>query len=424
MNYGVDTGFYPLGSCTMKYNPKVNEEVAALAGFALAHPLQPQGLSQGALSLMYCLERYLAEITGMDHVTLQPAAGAHGELTAMMMIHAYFADRGEKRSKVIIPDTAHGTNPASVNMCGFTTVPLKSGPFGYIETKAIRDLMDEDVAAIMITNPNTLGIFECNAGDISEIVHGKGGLVYCDGANLNALMGIVRFGDMGSDLAHVNLHKTFSTPHGGGGPGSGPLAVKDKLAPYLPIPIVVKEGETYRLSEDVSRTIGKVKGFYGNFLICVRAYAYILAMGGAGLKRASVTAAVNANYIKSKLKKYYHLPYETPCLHECVFTDKRQQSNHVTVLDIAKRLIDYGFHPPTIYFPLVVNGALMIEPTETESRRTLDQFIEAMIVIAEEAELSPELLRRAPVKSIITRVDEVLAARNPVLRWNPHDGID
>jgi glycine dehydrogenase subunit 2 len=402
----------------MKYNPKVNEDVAALAGFALAHPRQPQELSQGALSLMYRLERYLAEIAGMDRVTLQPAAGAHGELTAMMMIRAYFADRGEKRSKVIIPDTAHGTNPASVNMCGFTTVPVNSGPSGYLEPEAIQELMDENVAAIMITNPNTLGIFECNAVEISEIVHGKGGLVYCDGANLNALMGIVRFGDMGCDLAHVNLHKTFSTPHGGGGPGSGPLAVKEKLAPYLPVPIVAKEGETYRLSDDVSRTIGKVKSLYGNFLICVRAYAYILAMGGAGLKRASVTAVLNANYLKSKLKKHYHLPYETPCLHECVFTDKRQQRTHVTALDIAKRIIDYGFHPPTIYFPLTVQGALMIEPTETESRRTLDQFIEAMSAIAEEAELSPELLHRAPVNSPITRVDEVAAARNPVVKWS------
>lgn len=424
MNYGVDTGLYPLGSCTMKYNPKVNEDTAALPGFALAHPLQPEGLSQGALSLMYHLERYLAEITGMDRVTLQPAAGAHGELTAMMMIRAYFEDRGEKRNKVIIPDTAHGTNPASVSMCGFTTVPVKSGPSGFLEIKSVKDLMDEDVASIMITNPNTLGIFECNAGKISDIVHEKGGLVYCDGANLNALMGIVRFGDIGCDLAHMNLHKTFSTPHGGGGPGSGPLAVKEQLAPYLPVPVVLKDGETYRLNYDLPKSIGKVRSFYGNFLICVRAYAYILSMGGNGLRRASTTAVVNANYLKSKLRKYYHLPYDAPCLHECVFSDKHQRRNDITALDIAKRLIDYGYHPPTIYFPLVVDGALLIEPTETESRQTLDQFIEAMIAIAEESEYSPELLHSAPMKSKITRVDEVSAARNPVLRWNPHDGTD
>jgi len=417
-NYGVDTGLYPLGSCTMKYNPKVNEEAAALPGFALAHPHQPEVLSQGALRLMHHLEGYLAEITGMDRVTLQPSAGAHGELTAMMIIRAYFMDRGERRTRVIIPDTAHGTNPASVSMCGFEAVPVKSGPCGLLEPEAVRALMNEDVAAIMITNPNTLGIFECNAKEIAEIVHDRGGLVYFDGANLNALMGIVRFGDIGCDLAHMNLHKTFSTPHGGGGPGAGPLAVKGQLVPYLPFPMVEREGGNYWLNYDLPRSIGKVRSFYGNFLICVRAYAYILAMGGEGLKRASVTAVANANYVRSKLRTYYHLPYETPSLHECVFNDRKQHENDVTTLDIAKRLIDYGFHPPTIYFPLVVDGALMIEPTETESRQTLDQFIEAMRAIAEEAKHSPDVLKRAPMRSRITRVDEVAAARKPVLRWD------
>jgi glycine dehydrogenase subunit 2 len=418
-NYGVDTGFYPLGSCTMKYNPKVNEESAALPGFARAHPHQLEGLSQGALALLHRLQGYLAEITGMDCVTLQPAAGAHAELTAMMMIRAYFEERGEKRTKVIIPDTAHGTNPASVSMCGFTAVPVKSGPRGLLETGDVQALMDEEVAAIMITNPNTLGIFECNVGEIAEIVHGKGGLVYVDGANLNALMGIVRFGDIGCDLTHMNLHKTFSTPHGGGGPGSGPLAVKEKLKPFLPVPMVEKEGGTYTLNYDLPKSVGRVRDFYGNFLICVRAYAYILAMGGAGLNRASVVAVVNANYIRSGLLKHYHLPYETPSMHECVFNDRIQQKSGVTTLDVAKRLIDYGFHPPTIYFPLVVDGALMIETTETESRQTLDQFVEAMEAIAEEAKNSPEVLKRAPTRSRITRVDEVAAARKPVLRWNP-----
>ena len=418
-NYSVDTGMYPLGSCTMKYNPKVNETAAALPGFSQAHPLLPDALSQGALNLMHNLETYVAEITGLDRVTLQPSAGAQGELTAMMMIRAYFRDRGEKRSKVIIPDTAHGTNPASVSMCGFEAITVKSSPCGMLEAKTVMEVMDENVAAIMITNPNTLGIFECNAAEIADVVHGCGGLIYMDGANLNALMGIVRFGDIGCDLAHVNLHKTFSTPHGGGGPGSGPLAVKEFLAPYLPIPIVEQHEGSYRLNYDLPQTIGKVRSFYGNFLVCVRAYAYIRSLGEEGLKHSSVSAVLNANYIRSKLEKHYHLPYETPSLHECVLNDRKQKQYGVTTLDIAKRLIDYGFHPPTIYFPLVVDGALMIEPTETESRETLDQFIEAMLAIAEESKRSPEMLRRAPVTAGITRVDEVAAARKPVLRWKP-----
>jgi glycine dehydrogenase subunit 2 len=416
-NFSVDTGFYPLGSCTMKYNPKVNEDAARLEGFSFSHPRQPEQLSQGALRLLHDLERWLCTVTGMARATLQPAAGAHGELTGMMMIKAYFEDRGEKRSRVIIPDTAHGTNPASVSMCGFSVLPVKSGRCGLLETEDVARLMTEDVAAVMITNPNTLGVFECNIAEIAEAVHDKGGLVYCDGANLNALMGVVRYGDTGVDLVHMNLHKTFSTPHGGGGPGAGPLAVKEGLVPFLPGPLIEREGDRFRLNHDLPRSIGKVRSFYGNFLICVRAYAYILALGAAGLRQASVDAVINANYLREALKPFYHLPFDTPSLHECVFTDKKQQQHGVSTLDIAKRLIDYGFHPPTIYFPLVVSGSLMIEPTETESRGTLDGFIDAMIEIAGEAEHNPDLLREAPHKSRITRVDEVTAARKPVLRW-------
>ncbi len=416
-NYGLDTGFYPLGSCTMKYNPKLHEDVVKLEGFSFAHPLQPDEFSQGNLQILYELEQYLSQITGMDRVTLQPAAGAHGELTGMMMIRAYFSDRGEKRTKVLIPDTAHGTNPASVNMCGFTAVPVKSGKNGWLEVRTVDELMDDTTAAIMITNPNTLGIFEEEIGGIADIVHNRGGLVYIDGANLNALMGIVRFGDIGCDVLHMNLHKTFSTPHGGGGPGAGPVAVKETLAPFLPVPVIVRKDGAFGLDYDLKKSIGRVKSFYGNFLICVRAYAYIRTLGGSGLKRASQTAVVNANYLRKRLEKHFFLPYNTPCMHECVFTDKKQQRYGVSTLDIAKRLIDYGFHPPTIYFPLVVHGALMIEPTETESRETLDRFIDAMIAIAGEAEKSPGILHDAPHRAKITRVDEVAAARKPVLRW-------
>jgi len=421
-NYGVDSGFYPLGSCTMKYNPKLNEEAARLEGFAFAHPLQPEEVSQGALQILYELEHWLAEITGMDRATLQPAAGAHGELTGMMMIKAFFRRRGEARRKVLIPDTAHGTNPASVTMCGYTPVPLRSTPEGIVDIDTVVSNMDEDVAGIMLTNPNTLGIFESSIRDIADVVHRKGGLVYCDGANLNALMGIVRYGDTGVDLVHINLHKTFSTPHGGGGPGAGALAVKKHLVPFLPVPVVERKGNRFVLGYNRKWTIGKVRSFYGNFLICLRAYAYIASMGAEGLKRASIAAVVNANYIKNRLKSHYYLPYKTPCLHECVFTDRHQQERGITTLDIAKRLIDYGFHPPTIYFPLVVQGALMIEPTETESRETLDRFIEAMLEIADEALKEPQKLKSAPHRSKITRVDEVTAARKPILRWQGRKG--
>ena len=417
-NYSVDTGFYPLGSCTMKYNPKINEDAAKLRGFSFLHPLQPEHMSQGAMGMMYDLERFLAEITGMDNVTLQPAAGAQGELTGMLVIKAYFEDKKQKRTKVLIPDTAHGTNPASVSMCGFKAVPVRSNKDGIIDKKSLAAVMDEDVAAVMITNPNTLGLFETDIKEISAIVHKKGGFVYGDGANLNAFMGVVCTGKSGLDLVHINLHKTFSTPHGGGGPGAGPLAVKKELSQYLPVPVIKKENQIYVFDYEIPKTIGKVRSFYGNFLICLRAYTYILSMGASGLKRASTTAVANANYIRSKLKKYYDLPYDAPCLHECVLSDKKQLKHGISTLDIAKRLIDYGFHPPTIYFPLVVQGALMIEPTETESKQTLDLFIDAMISISREAEQNPEKLKTAPVKSRVGRVDEVLAARSPVLRWS------
>jgi glycine dehydrogenase subunit 2 len=403
----------------MKYNPKVNEDAAALPGFTDIHPSQPEETAQGALELLCDLERCLAEITGMSAVTLQPSAGAHGELTGMMMVRALLRDRGQRRHKVLIPDTAHGTNPASVGMCGFTAVPLKSGVRGMLETDQVRAALDDETAAVMITNPNTLGIFEWNMADIAEVVHRAGGLVYCDGANLNALMGVVRFGDIGCDLVHLNLHKTFSTPHGGGGPGAGPLAVSRELAPYLPVPVIEKHGDAYRFVFDRPRSIGKVRGYWGNFLICVRAYAYILSMGPAGLKHASRAAVANAAYIREKLREHFHLPYDTPTLHECVFNDRLQQEYGVSTLDIAKALIDRGFHPPTIYFPLVVSGALMVEPTETETRQTLDRFVEAMRSIAEQARTDPEGLKASPRKPKITRVDEVAAARKPVLRWTP-----
>jgi len=418
-NYGVDSGFYPLGSCTMKYNPKVNEDLARLPGFAGAHPYQPEEISQGALQLMDDLERFLCEISGMDRATLQPSAGAQGELTGMLMIRAYLSDRGDPRRKVLVPDTAHGTNPASSGLCGYQVVQVKSNERGVLSPQAVEEKMDEDVAALMVTNPNTLGLFEENICQIAEIVHGKGGQVYCDGANLNALLGLTRLGDMGVDVLHFNLHKTFSTPHGGGGPGAGPVGVKGHLGDYLPVPIITRKGELFQFDYDRPKTIGKVRSFFGNFAVLVRAYAYILSLGAAGLKRASLVALLNANYIRKKLKDHYHLPYDLPCMHECVFSDRLQGKYGITALDIAKRLMDYGFHPPTIYFPLVVHGALMIEPTESEPKETLDQFIEAMVRIAGEAETEPGLLRDAPHKTKVSRLDEVLANRKPVLRWKP-----
>ncbi|MGQ9647155.1 MAG: aminomethyl-transferring glycine dehydrogenase subunit GcvPB [Thermodesulfobacteriota bacterium] len=419
-NYGVDSGFYPLGSCTMKYNPKVNEEIARMRGFAHLHPYTPEDMSQGALRLMYELENFLAEITGMDSVCLQPAAGAHGELTGIRMVKACLQARGEERKKVLVPDTAHGTNCSTSTIVSYQMVELKSNEKGVISPEKVAEQMNEEVAAIMVTNPNTLGLFEEHLSEIAEIVHRKGGFVYCDGANLNALMGIVKLGELGVDVVHINLHKTFSTPHGGGGPGAGPVAVKKELAPYLPIPVIEEDHGVYKLDYDRPHSIGKMRAFYGNFGVILKAYAYILSMGSEGLRRASEMAVLNANYLMKRLKDYYYLPYDRPCMHECVFTDRFQEKHHVSTLDIAKRLIDYGYHPPTIYFPLVVKGALMMEPTETESKESLDGFIETMIRIAKEAEENPNLLRQAPQRVKVRRLDEVLAARKPKLRWTPN----
>jgi glycine dehydrogenase subunit 2 len=415
-NFAVDSGMYPLGSCTMKYNPKTNERQAAQPGFAAAHPMLPPNLSQGILKLMYDLERFLIEITGMEAATLQPAAGAHGELTGMLLFYAYHRSQGAPRSKIIVPDTAHGTNPASAALCGYRPVPIKSNEKGILAPEDVADLMDEETAGIMVTNPNTLGLFEDNIKKIADIVHSKGGLVYGDGANMNAVMGIVHMGEIGIDVLHLNLHKTFSTPHGGGGPGSGPVCVRNQLAPFLPVPRVIEDKGRYLLSEDFPESIGKLHAFYGNVGVQIRAYSYILSMGGKNLKKASQLAVLNANYIKALLKQTFHLPYDRPCMHECVFSDKLQQVHKVTTLDMVKRLMDYGFHPPTIYFPLVVPGAIMIEPTETESKEDIDLFIEALKSIAAEAEESPELLHAAPGKCRRRRLDETTAARKPCLR--------
>lgn len=414
-NFGVDTGTYPLGSCTMKYNPKTNERQAGLPGLAAAHPLLPPELAQGVLTLMHDLQRYLAEITGMDAVSLQPAAGAHGELAGMLLIYAYHRSKGAQRSKIIIPDTAHGTNPASAALCGYRPVPIHSGAQGVLTAEVVAAVMDEETAGIMVTNPNTLGLFEQNIRQITDIVHAKGGLVYCDGANMNAVMGIVDLKAIGVDVLHLNLHKTFSTPHGGGGPGSGPVCVHKKLEPFLPVPRVIKEGDTYTLSEDFPQSIGKLDTFHGHFGVMLRAYSYILSLGPDGLKKASQLAVLNANYIKEKLKGTFHLPHDRPCMHECVFSDKNQAPYAVTTLDMAKRLMDYGFHPPTIYFPLVVPGAIMIEPTETECKEDIDRFIDAMQQIAREAAENPQLLHDAPHNSKVRRLDEVAAARKPCL---------
>jgi glycine dehydrogenase subunit 2 len=413
-NFGVDSGIYPLGSCTMKYNPKTNERQAGLAGFAGAHPLLPTRLSQGLLKMMVELERYLAEITGLPAVTLQPAAGSHGELTGMMIFSAYHKSKGRTRSKVLIPDTAHGTNPASAALCGFKAVNVKSNPQGNLSPETIDQIMDEDTAGIMVTNPNTLGLFEENIRKVADIVHAKGGLVYGDGANMNAIMGIVNMQQIGVDVLHLNLHKTFSTPHGGGGPGSGPICVTKELERFLPVPRIVENNGTYSLSEDYPESVGKLHAFYGNVGILIRAYSYIRSMG-ADLKKVSQYAVLSANYIKESLKAVFHLPYDRPCMHECVFTDKIQQSKKVSTLDIAKRLMEYGYHPPTIYFPLVVHGAIMIEPTESECKEDLDEFIEAMKTVADEAQQNPELLWQAPRIPKVGRMDETGAARNPCL---------
>jgi glycine dehydrogenase subunit 2 len=417
-NYHIDLGLYPLGSCTMKYNPKINEVATRLPGFASLHPYMPDDLVQGALQVQATLESCLAEISGMDAVTLQPAAGAHGELTGILMIRAYHEARGNPRKTVLVPDSAHGTNPASVTISGYAVQQIPSSPKGTIDLEGLRKVMSDDVAAIMITNPNTLGIFESEIAAIAEIVHSHGGLVYMDGANMNAMMGITRPGDFGIDVLHINLHKTFTTPHGGGGPGAGPVAVKKILEPHLPYPVLTKKGEAgFFYDHDRPRSIGKIKAYYGHFGMHVRALCYILANGPEGLKETTETAVLNANYIRSKLKDTYALPFTSPTLHEVVFSDRTQARHGVGVGDIGKRLIDYGFHPPTVSFPLIVPGAIMIEPTETESRQELDAFIEAMLAIAKEAEADPELVKSAPHNARISRVDEAGAARKPVLRW-------
>ena len=418
-NFAIESQFYPLGSCTMKYNPKINEAVARLPGFALAHPAAPPALLQGALALLYELEQMLAEISGLEHVSLQPSAGAQGELTGLMLIRACLAERGDARKKIIVPDTAHGTNPASSTLCGYEVVQISSNENGVIDAAAIDRVMDESVAAVMITNPNTLGLFEANIEAIAQIVHAKGGMVYLDGANLNALMGIAKPGHMGVDVLHLNLHKTFSTPHGGGGPGAGPIAASSALSEFLPVPRIIKNGERFTLQEDCPKSIGRVRSFFGNFGVLLRAYAYIVSLGADGLEDVSRMALLNANYIRKKLERHYQISYNQPCMHECIFTDRVQQRNGVSTLDIAKRLLDYGHHPPTIYFPLVVSGALMIEPTETETPETLDSFVEAMLAIAAEAREDPELVKNAPHTTPVARLDEARAARKPVLRWEP-----
>ena len=421
-NFGIESQFYPLGSCTMKYNPKINEAVARLPGFALTHPLAPAEVLQGALEVLYALERMLIEISGMEDISLQPSAGAQGELTGLMLIRAHLTEQGNPRKKIIVPDTAHGTNPASSTLCGYDVVQISSNAQGVIDTAGVAKVMDENVAALMVTNPNTLGLFETNIAAIADVVHGKGGLVYLDGANLNALMGVAKPGDMGVDVLHMNLHKTFSTPHGGGGPGAGPVAVKARLREYLPIPRIVKRGDVFELREDFPKSVGRVRSFFGNFGVLLRAYTYIVSLGGDGLEEASRMALLNANYIRKKLEKSYQIAFNEPCMHECIFTDRIQHKNGVSTLDIAKRLLDYGFHPPTIYFPLVVSGALMIEPTETETPETLDAFVDAMLSIAQEAKENPDIVKTAPHSTPVSRLDEARAARKPVLRWEPTGG--
>lgn len=415
-NFGVDNGFYPLGSCTMKYNPKLNEEVAQYAGFANIHPYQPEESIQGALELMYELQRDLAALTGMDEVTLQPAAGAHGEWTGLMMIRAYHEQRGEVRTKVIVPDSSHGTNPASATAAGFETVTIRSNERGLVDLEELRAAAGSDTAALMLTNPSTLGLFEAQIVEIARIVHDAGGLLYYDGANSNAIMGIARPGDMGFDVVHLNLHKTMSTPHGGGGPGAGPVGVKQELAAFLPAPTVVKRTDgTYGLGGGGEDSIGRVKAFYGNFGILVRAYAYIRSYGPEGLRRVSECAVLNANYMMRRLAPYYEIPFPGICKHEFVLSGKPLKKFGIRTLDIAKRLLDFGYHPPTVYFPLTVEECMMIEPTETESKDTLDAFIDTMIRIAREAEEHPERLLNAPHHTVVKRLDETQAARNPVL---------
>ncbi len=415
--YGVDTGFYPLGSCTMKYNPKINEEIASLSSFANLHPYTPEDLSQGSLEIIYKLGEYLSNITGMDKFTFQPSAGAHGELTALLIIKAYFKDKGEKRKIVLVPDSAHGTNPASATMAGFETIEIPSDERGLVNPNILAKYLNKDVAVLMLTNPNTLGLFEKDILKISQMVHETGALLYYDGANLNGIMGYARPGDMGFDAVHVNLHKTFSTPHGGGGPGAGPVGVKSFLKDYLPKPIVEFDGEKYYLNYDIKKSIGRIRTFHGNFLVLLKAYCYIRLLGSEGLKNVTEMAVLNANYLKERLKDLFHLPYPDLCKHEFVLSGKKQKEKGIKVLDIAKRLLDYGVHPPTIYFPLIVEEALMIEPTETETKYTLDQFVEILKAIIKEGEENPNVLKSAPHSTPVGRLDEVYAAKILKVNW-------
>ncbi len=420
-NYAIDLGLYPLGSCTMKYNPRVNELVARTEGLAWAHPYQPVELAQGCLDVMATLEEALVEITGMDAVTLQPAAGAHGEWTGIMLIRAYLESQGNPRKIVLVPDSAHGTNPATASMAGYEVRNIKSDSRGMIDLAVLEQATGEDTAALMVTNPNTIGVFEQEILKAAEILHARGALLYMDGANMNALVGIARPGDFGVDVMHLNLHKTFSTPHGGGGPGAGPVGVKKDLEPFLPIPRLKRNGDGWAFDDDRPQSIGKVRAFHGNFGVLVRALAYIMAHGGPGLRRATMDAILNANYIRKHIEAHYDLPFQAPSMHECVFSHDTQAARGVKTGDIAKRLIDYGFHPYTVSFPLVIHGALMIEPTETESKQELDLLIDALVSIAGEVEENPDLVLQAPHSTRTSRVDEVAAARKPVLRWRRDD---
>jgi glycine dehydrogenase subunit 2 len=418
LNYSVDTHFYPLGSCTMKYNPRINEDMARLAGFAALHPLAPAAQSQGALALMHELAAMLAEISGMNAVSLQPAAGAQGEFAGVLMIRAYHLANGEKRTKVLVPDSAHGTNPASTALAGYEVVEVKSHANGEVDLAELAKHLDTDVAAFMITVPNTLGMFEPRIVEVTELCHAKGVQVYMDGANLNAILGITRPGDLGFDVCHFNLHKTFTTPHGGGGPGAGPVGVKAHLEPFLPVPVVTRDGDAYALDWKRPKSIGKLQAFWGNFGMLVRAYTYIRTMGADGLRSVSENAVLNANYVMKRLEADYDVSVPGPCMHECVLSARRQKKQGVTAMDVAKRLLDLGFYAPTTYFPLIIEEALMIEPTETESKQTLDAFCDAMIQIARETETSPAVIHDAPVTTPVRRLDQTKAAREPDLTWS------
>ncbi|MGC8662885.1 MAG: aminomethyl-transferring glycine dehydrogenase subunit GcvPB [Thermoplasmata archaeon] len=418
MNYGVDVNTYPLGSCTMKYNPKISEEIVSMDQVKYIHPFQDESTVQGSLQIMYDLQEFLKEIGGMDAVTLQPAAGADGEFTGLLLVRAYHEHRKDlKRTEIIVPDSAHGTNPASSTMAGFATIEIKSNENGMVDLEALEAALSDKTAAFMITNPNTLGIFEENIVKIAKMVHEKGALLYYDGANLNGIMGKTTPGKMGFDIVHFNLHKTFATPHGGGGPGAGPVGVKKKLEEFLPVPVIGFDGKNYFFDYNVKNTIGKVTGFYGNFAVLVRAWAYIKLKGGDGLKDVTEMAVLNTNYLRKKLQNYYNLPYKELRKHEVVFSGNNFKQYGIKTLDIAKRMLDYGLHAPTIYFPLIVEEALMIEPTETESKDNMDKFADIMIQIATEAKENPEILKKAPQNTVVRRIDEVEAARNPILSW-------